>query len=186
MTRSKIPAVFKVLHTEEVELISYINRDDLDRTIFDGRSLITGWEPIPIKRITEDEGQQWISGDFPSTEVGDLALNRKARDAIGRYLEPYGELLPLLCDDGEFWTLNVTCIIDALNEKRSVIHRSTQDGSILLIRKYIFRPDPLVGAFIFRLPQYARNCIFVTTPFVELIKSSGLTGLTFKQIWAPD
>ncbi len=127
-----------------------------------------------------------MPGDLPSSSIGDLVLNRKAKDTIGAFLEQYGELLPLACDDGEFWTLNVTCMIDALDEAKSSVMRSNDPGRLLMIHKYVFRPETLENAVIFRIPQYARGSIFVTTPFVELIKSSGLTGLTFKQIWAPD
>jgi hypothetical protein len=186
MMKFKVPSVFKIIPAEEVEMISYIRREDLDRTTFDGHSLGATWEPIRVERITEDQGQKWIPGDLPGHNVGDLVLNRKAKDKIGAFLEQYGELLPLACDDGEFWTLNVTCMIDALDESKSSVMRSKDPGRLLMIHKFAFRPEALESAVIFRLPQYARGSIFVATPFVELIKSSGLTGLVFKQIWAPN
>lgn len=186
MMKFKVPNVFKTYHTEEVEYISPINKTDYDQATFDGSSVAATWKPIRVMRVTKEEGRRYVPGDLPSSSLGDLVLNRKAKDKIGAFLEQYGELLPLACDDGEFWTLNVTCMIDALDESKSSVMRSKDPGRLLMIHKFTFRPEALENAVIFRLPQYARGSIFVTTPFVELIKSSGLTGLVFKQIWAPN
>lgn len=186
MMKFKIPNVYKIIPAEDVELVSYVQGIDVDRTIFDGRSLQSTWEPIRVERITEDEGQKWIPGDLPGHNVGDLVLNRRAKDKIGAFLEQYGELLPLVCDDGEFWTLNVTCIIDALDEHQSVALKSSEPGRLLMISKYVFRPEALENAILFKIPQNRRGMPLVTTPFVELIKSYGLTGSVFKQIWAPN
>ena len=186
MMKFVIPKVFEVYPIEGVELVCPIKPYDYENFVFDGSPRKVIWKPTRVEIVREDLGRKFVPGDLPSSSVGDLVVSRKAKDMIGAFLEQYGELLPLVCDDREFWTLNVTCMIDALDETKSVLHRSKQDGSILIISKYAFHPEALKTATIFRLPQYARGSFYVTTPFVELIKSSGLTGLTFKQIWAPD
>ncbi len=187
MIKFMVPKVFDIYPTEEHELILPIDDKDFERATFDGQSAATNWIPIHVKRVKDEvRKRKMLPGDFPGGGLGDLAMSKKAKETIGPFLKQYGELLPLACDDGEFWTLNVTCIIDALDETKSVLHRSKQDGSILIIAKYAFRPEALENAVIFRIPQYARGSIFVTTPFVELIKSTDLTGIVFKQIWAPN
>jgi hypothetical protein len=52
-----------------------------------------------------------------------LILSQVARDMLGEQLEAFGELLPLACDDGEFWTLNVTRLVDALDATGSELLR---------------------------------------------------------------
>lgn len=183
---NRVPKVFKAYHTEEVEYICPIDEADFERARFDGTTRLSSWIPILVARISEEPGRRYICGDLPSSSLGDLVLNRRAKDAIGASLERYGEMLPLLCNDGEFWTLNVTCILDALDESKSVALKSSEEGRLLAISKYVFRADALCNAFLFKIPQNRQGRPLMTTPFVELIKSSGLTGLTFKQIWAPD
>ena len=115
-----------------------------------------------------------------------MTLSRRAKERIGAYLEQFGELLPLACPDGEFWTLNVTKIIDALDEARSDVLRSAETGRILVVWKHVFRAEALGGAEVFRLPEAHSNLIYVTDAFAERLASSGLEGLTLVQLWAPN
>jgi hypothetical protein len=100
-------------------------------------------------------------------------------------LEEYGEFLPLKCDEGKFWTFHVTHFLDALDESASeVLRASDEPDYILMILKHVFRPEKLTGAWMFKLPQSeGRGRFYVTDPFVNLIRASGLTGLGFKRVW---
>jgi hypothetical protein len=183
----KIPKVFRIYHTEEVEYLLPVNDADYEYSTFDGEPRAATWTPIRMKHVREgSRGEKWVSGDFPAGGMGDLILNYRAKDRVGMILERYGELLPLMCEEQEYWTLNVTCFIDALDESKSVVLRATDEDRILLIDKYAFRSEALENAMLFKLPQLRRGAFLVSEAFVELIKSSGLTGLAFKQIWAPN
>lgn len=178
--------VFKKRYSDEVEYLLPVDSADFDYSTFDGQSRAASWKPIRMKHVREgSRGERWIPGDFPAGSMGDLILNGRAKREIGSLLETYGELLPLICDE-EYWTLNVTCIIDALDEPKSDVVCSSEPGRLLMIHKHVFRLDALNNAVVFKLPQWRRGPVFFTTPFVELIKQSGLTGLVFKQIWAPN
>ena len=109
----------------------------------------------------------------------------RARQETGSYLEKYGEFLPLICDEGNYWTFHVTHFVDALDEKASEILRATDDPSlVLMIHKHVFRPEKLKGNLMFKLPQSrGRGPFYVTDPFVDLIRASGLTGIEFKRVW---
>jgi hypothetical protein len=113
-----------------------------------------------------------------------LLLDREVQERIGPYLEQYGELLPLVCDEGQFWTLNVTRIVNALDEDESEVLRASDTGAILMIKRHVFDPDRLRQAQVFKLPQLVRGLIYVTNDFVEVIKDSGLVGLEFLQVWS--
>jgi hypothetical protein len=112
-------------------------------------------------------------------------MTEAAREKIGRHLERYGEFLPLECDEGRFWTFHVTRCVDALDEKASEVFRSPVEPSVvLMIRKHVFQPTKLTSDWMFRLPQArGRGEPYVTDPFVNLIRDSGLTGLEFKRVW---
>lgn len=182
-----ITKVFRVYHTEEVEYLLPVNKADYDYSTFDGEPRAATWVPIQMKHVREgSRGEKWVFGDFPAGGVGDLILSQRAKNKIGMILERYGELLPLLCDDGEYWTFNVTCFIDALDEGKSVVLRATDEDRILLIDKYVFHGEALEDAMLFKIPQLRRGAFLASEKFVELIKCSGLTGLAFRQIWAPN
>jgi hypothetical protein len=108
-----------------------------------------------------------------------------ARQKIGPRLEKYGEFLPLNCDEGKFWTFHVTHIVDALDEEASDVLRATADPSVvLMIHRHVFRPERFKGDWMFKLPQSrGRGPFYVTDPFVDLIRGSGLTGLKFERLW---
>ena len=115
-----------------------------------------------------------------------LMISRAAKEKIGARIEQYGELLPLDCDEGEYWTLNVTHLVNALEEARSKLLRSSVDGTILMIKQHFFNPAELGQAHIFKLSQFVRGPLFVTNPFVDLVRESELVGLDFVQVWAPN
>jgi hypothetical protein len=53
-----------------------------------------------------------------------------------------------------------------------------------MIHKHVFRPEKLTDDWMFKLPQSrGRGQFYVTDPFVDMIRASGLTGLDFRQVW---
>ncbi|TIW10116.1 MAG: hypothetical protein E5V81_30120, partial [Mesorhizobium sp.] len=83
----------------------------------DGRSL-KGWKPPVMRRV--EEGERLYS-DFPWLGEHAPLLRRPAVEALAAALRPYGELVALRGE--EVWLLNVTNVIDALDEARSQIVR---------------------------------------------------------------
>lgn len=113
-----------------------------------------------------------------------LTVSRKAEDRIGPVLERYGELLPLACEDGEFWTLNVTCLLDALDLERSDVLRASDTGTVLMVRKHVFRAEKLHGAGLFKVPETELSgLIYFTSSIIDEISVFGLAGLGFKCVW---
>ena len=100
-------------------------------------------------------------------------------------MKRYGEFLPLGCDEGNFWAFHVTHFVDALDEDASDVLRATDDPDlVLMIHRHVFQPEKLTADWMFKLPQSrGRSRIYVTDPFVNLIRSSGFTGLEFKRVW---
>lgn len=178
--------VYKLRYSEGFEWLLPVNDSDCDLLRFDGQRRTELWRPVRMKRLTiSEQGGPLSPSDFPACSGGDmLVVGRAARDKLGTVLEQYGELLPLLCDDGDFWVLNVTRLVDALDESNSQLMRASDTGAILMIRKHAFRPAALDQAHLFKLPQTARGLIYVTDPFVQLASTSGLKGLEFVQVWA--
>ena len=181
------PSVYKLLTSEGFEWLLPVNDADFEVLTFEGQPRSNLWRPVKMKRLKIDRRRPLKASDFPSCSGGDMfILSQVAKDKIGSYLEQYGELLPLACDDGDFWTLNVTRLVDALDESSSQLLRGSDTGEILMIHKHVFRPSGLEQAQLFKLPQVLRGLIYVTDPFVDMIKASGLKGLEFVKVWSPD
>lgn len=161
------------------------NEEDFELLRFVATPRSHSWMPVEMERLRVwEDGRPLEPSDFPACSGGDmLMLSGAAKQKIGPYLQQYGELLPLVCGDGEFWALNVTRLVDALDENESKLLRASDTGAILMIHKHAFRNAELDKADIFKLPQMVRGLIYVTDPFVDVINASGLKGLEFVQVW---
>ncbi|CDX56793.1 conserved hypothetical protein [Mesorhizobium plurifarium] len=151
--------------------------DDAYEAFFglDGRSL-EGRQPPVMRRIEEGER---LSSDFPWLGEHAPLLRRPAVEALAAALRPYGELVALRGE--EVWLLNVTNVIDALDEARSRIVRF-DDGDILAIERYAFDAEKIGGAEVFKLPMRA-SPVFVNDVFVERVRNAGLRNVSFEPVW---
>ncbi|RKY23373.1 MAG: hypothetical protein DRP79_09330 [Planctomycetota bacterium] len=143
------------------------------------------WHPIKVEVIRDMTGVDHpfpqAVGDFPDLDPGFLCLSRKAADRLRHLLLPHGKILPLICDEGEYYLYKVTTVIDALDEEMSQFTRFS-DGGIMTIEKHEFHPERLANAVIFKIPQDI-VAIFVTDKFVSEIKKTDLKGYEFKEVW---
>jgi hypothetical protein len=112
-------------------------------------------------------------------------MTQRARERIRPYIERYGEFLPLKSNGGDFCTFHVTHFLDALDEDASSVLRSPDEPDVvLLIHRHVLRPEKLTDDWMFKLPHArGRGAIYVTDPFVNFIRASGLTGLDFRRVW---
>jgi hypothetical protein len=186
VSTDKVTNVYKIQHAEGYESLLPVDPGEYDRLIFDSRARARNWHPIRMRRVKYDLGRSLNPCDFPGgSGGGSLQMTQRARDRIGCYLERYGEFLPLQCDDGDFCTFHVTHFVDALDEPTSDVLRSPDEPNVvLMINKHVFRPDKLTGDWMFKLPQSrGRGAFYVTDPFVNMIRASGLTGIDFRRVW---
>lgn len=158
-------------------------RDTDNETLWslDGTPRQATWQPVPVTRLTTaDDGTQRAEADLPWLGSHVLVLRARAAEALAPLLEPHGELLPLACPDANLWLYNATTVIDALDETRSKLIRF-DDGTILAIEHYEFRPERLTP--VFKVPQLLRGPLFVTEELAEAITTAGLTGLDLTELW---
>ncbi|MDX8460557.1 imm11 family protein [Mesorhizobium humile] len=141
----------------------------------DGRSL-EGWEPPVMRRV--EEGERLYS-DFPWLGEHAPLLRQPAVDALAAALRPYGELVALRGE--KVWLLNVTTVIDALDEARSQIVRF-EDGDILAIERYAFDAESIGSSEVFKLPMRA-SPVFVNEVFVDRVRKAGLRNVSFEPVW---
>ena len=163
------------------ELCHPINQSDFEtiNTLVNGVPRASRWNPIAMRTILQDEGRTLLKSDSPWLGAHALMFKPRALTALAPLLDAYGELLPLLANEGTISMYNPTRVLDALDESRSALHRFS-DGSIMMIQRYAFREEIIRGVDIFKISALRVSPTFVSQRFVDLWHSSGLRGLEFE------
>jgi hypothetical protein len=123
------------------------------------------------------------ASDFPWTSFP--TFSKRAVEALRDLLEPNGEILPLICEFGDYYAFNTTTVVDALDEEHSELKRF-KDGGIMRILRYEFYPEKLQGLSIFKLSQLPGGD-YVTDTFVQRVQEAGLVGFDFSEaqrVWS--
>ncbi|MBO8142920.1 MAG: hypothetical protein H0Z37_12245 [Firmicutes bacterium] len=151
---------------------------------FDGRPRSASWVPIRVAVWRHEQVPEGLKpSDFPSLRSSCPVFSTRAAEGLWDLLEPNGEILPLLCDEGEYFVYNVTTLSDALDEERSEISRFPDDGQVMAVYEYVFRSDKVGQAAIFKLTQIPTLWVFVTEEFVQRVQELGLVGFDFTLVW---
>lgn len=106
------------------------------------------------------------------------AWDAKAIELLNPLVENSVEYLPLDCDEGEFWLVNVLDVADCLDSEQSEFFTLEADGK-QGVRHYVHKPGCLEGHHIFRTPEHRYKRIFVSDEFKALVENSDLVGLKF-------
>lgn len=144
--------VYAIGPDEGYEWINCVERRDYSKLIFDGRSRAASWQPVAVRRVKADQRSAGRPSDFPWLS-GAVVMRRRTMETLRDLLEPSGEILPLGTTDGvELYVLNVTRIIDALDEQASEIVRFPDDGTVMRLgRTVVLREEAVRGIDVFRL-----------------------------------
>ena len=151
--------------------------------LFNGTPRRATWEPLRVERFAEGRARR--PADFPTMAVGDvLVMRESAAEALRDMFEAGGELLPLATgDDVPLFILNVTRVIDALDEDRADVLRFP-DGRIAYLNAPAFHADKVRDVDFFKLAG-RRSEIFVGERFVARVREAKLVGLEFRPVWSP-
>jgi hypothetical protein len=161
---------------------SYIVSDEKDYFVDDsfGKSrLADTWTPF---RIECD--RRLRRTDFPGLPGGAPVVNARALAVLKPVLGASVEPLPLLCDDGPMFALNVLDNVDCLDLDASDVLMSPSDSSkILMVDEYVFKPGAIGTRYMFRIKgMTAGVSVFVTSLFRDVVEKNGLVGLLFKPL----
>lgn len=161
--------------------------DDLDRLEgFDGTPIARRWKPWrPLRMCWQTEGGTRPVPDVCGLAGGGFAFSDRALGVLGDLLEESGELLPLEVIGGaDCELLNVTRLVDALDEERSEV-LYLPSGGVMEVDRYELIGERLEGEAIFKLPQLRVYDPFVTDGFRQRVEEAGLTGLQWKEpVWS--
>ena len=144
-----------------------------------GRRPGQAWDPIrmTLLKVDSDHGSPYRRADLPWLGSHTLVLRDQAIDRVGEILRPYGELLPLLCDDARLTLFSAPPVAGVLDENRSEVVRFST-GGIMSIRRHAFRLSALEETMAFKLVEMPRGNLYLTDRLVDAILATGMTAGT--------
>ena len=74
---------------------------------FDGRSKQKCWTPLKVKRMEPEKGLEL--GDAPGFTIP--VFSKKALNVLFPIIRDSIEILPLICDDGEYHGVQIRCLV---------------------------------------------------------------------------
>ena len=177
--------IFQLQFVEKCEYIAPIHDADVDLfEDLDGTPWSADWTPVEMEIYkVGDRRRRLRHADFLNLLGWALVLRDRAIDLAGPIVAPFGEILPLTCADVNVSLFNPLEILDALDESRSQIVRFPSSGRIMVIEKYVFRPEVIPERGIFRSPQEPTRPFFYSEPVADDLMNLGLTGLELRPVW---
>jgi hypothetical protein len=168
--------------------------------LFQGGKIGDAWQPVHVI-IDRSRVDEWTplppSGDFPRFEGAGIepVFSRRALDALGDLLQENGEILPLSCDEGEYYLFNTTRIVDAIDVEHTEFKPYSEvdpDMALLdddpdspTITHFAFHPEIVKSLTIFKISnKYNKATPMVTDKFVQRVQEAGLEGFEFELIWS--
>lgn len=148
---------------------------------FDGRPHAAEWTPERIVRL--ERGRKPLPDAPTFLYSGILILSEKACTVMAPMLEDSCELLPLVCDEGEFAIVNVTAVLDCIDYGQAAFEVYEDSGQLARFTEYVFLPEKIAGHDIFKIKEFPLSWAFVTDRFKDAFETAGLTGLRFELVW---
>jgi hypothetical protein len=165
---------YKFLTTKTDEDIRFIRKKLSTATI------ITEGEHI-IELIESDSSDLSTKefADFPGFYSGGILATLNAKILIEKNLSSCGQWIPMLFRGKTLYYFNTICVEDVVDFDKSEF--STYDGYITDIKCFKFKNIEHPIPMLFKIKGHVTYPPIVTQEFVDMIKSSGLNGLIFKQ-----
>lgn len=169
---------------DEHMLFLPMDETDFDRGVYagDGSPRKDNWHPPRVKLKSDPFNKGKKEPDIGHVASGSVVFSGRAVDVLKDHLEPYGELLPLDVEGDTYFLYNVTNIIDAIDQDKSV-KRGT--GRIK-IPAFVESKIP-ARTEIFKVPETQRSQIYFNEINGEniktLIEQHNLAGAHFRLEW---
>jgi len=160
-------------------LIPYKHWDIDEILSFDGRNQTKNWKPLKVVRM--EPGKKLPLGDAPGFNIA--VFSKKAVDILYPIIKNDVEILPLDFDEGEFYVINVTTVLDCIDYKNSSYKTFKNSDEVMFFYNYSFKENIIENKNIFKIIDESRSKPFVSEEFVKLVKESGLQGFKFKLVY---
>ena len=148
---------------------------------FDGREKINDWKPVKVKRMYDRQFSN-TPGFLPHIPVFD----KKAIYILGDLLKGNAEILPLDCENGDFYVINVTKVLDCVDYEESSYKTFSDGKRIMRFTKYVFDSGKVAEHHLFKIRDERLKRPFVSDEFRKRVLESELSGFIFRLVWDSD
>lgn len=172
---------------------------DADYDIFDdwdGSGSVTDWVPIEVRaddptnkvgrrRRHNSKYKPAKETDMFKLDPGTPVFSGRAWDLLRPLIGPHVQALPLICDEGEFWAINVTTTIpEVFDWARSDYCMFDHDPSrICILNRVVLKHRDSAWPPIFKLgPSVTGSWVFVSDQFRQAVDRLKLAGAAFHPI----
>jgi hypothetical protein len=131
--------------------------------------------------VTELHHRRLLRGDLLWYSSDVFAVTRPARTFLEGIVAEDAEFLPLECEEEELWLMRVWRSARAIDLMKSDFEL-LPSGRIRQVTRYVFSEAELKGLTCFTDPRLP-HILFLTDMAVVPITNSGLTGISFCQLW---
>lgn len=178
--------VYKLRAERAHYLNFYISPDEIEARLGDYFLLDEPlWQEFwsPVEATFQDDSDKKNVLVPPDITVwftsNNLALNKKAYDALKDALASYGEFLPVTCAGNDYWVFHVTkkTEMDVVDLKAS--ERVVDRGGFIDLKKLVFKEDAVKDLLLFQTPYSDYRNLYCTEHFKTLVEDAGLKGLIF-------
>jgi hypothetical protein len=153
----------------------------------DGRPMGDSWSPLEVEIIHDSRYAGRPACDFPLLFGPVPVPSERAAGALGDLIGEHGELLPLRCEEGRYYAVNVTRVVDALDESRSELKRFPSSGRVMRVLRYEFDASRIRPACMFNVPKMVGSDVYVTDSFRDAVREHELTGPAWDRcLWTGD
>lgn len=138
------------------------------------------WNKIQFQLIPGPREQELSYGELSFLIPSIPLLHERTMDQLAPFLTPFGELLPILSENGVYYAYHVLRAYDALDTEQSVAYLFPEKPQ--QIHQYVFYQDKVLHPLFFRLPQSAAP-FFATQSFIQKLDEHNFQGWQFEKCW---
>lgn len=148
---------------------------------FDGRGQYGSWYPIELERLEPEKGLGL--SDAPGFYSHIPLFSGNAVNILKKYIDYNAEILPTKFNEGDFYIINVTNVLDCINWSDSKYITFPDKKRIMSIEEYQFVKEKVENQDFFKVKEEVIKRPFVSDSFREAVVNSGLTGFIFELVW---
>lgn len=116
--------------------------------------------------------------DFIYIKPGVMACKPKVKNIIDQEVDDGIQFLSIIIGGDEFFIINVTNVIDALDHDNSII-KCLPDGRIMKIDPCVICEKSIPECLFFKIPQNSCRALFGTEKLKRIVEAYGFDGLRF-------
>jgi hypothetical protein len=143
---------------------------------------------LSVERLQESTPKKSNArfGDFSNVgHLGYPIFSARAKVLFEPHLVGRGIWLELDTGEVPYWLFYCTNVVDVLDTERCTF-KFFDDGGIMRVVTFAFRPELVKDQFIFSLIQKPGQFTYVTDAFVKVVRENQLTGFNFLRLWSSE